>query len=534
MTTATAGKRRSIASAFRGGVRELQTRHSEELQGVHWPSPKYRDDPVGFAREVLGVDPWHRQVEVLEAVRDDMRVAVRSGHKVSKSHTAAIVALWFYCSNADARVVMTSTTARQVDQILWREVRMQRTRAVVTIDGEMGMLARTGLRSADFREIVGFTAREPEAVAGISGGNLLYILDEASGIPDSIFEAIEGNRAGGARVLMFSNPTRTTGEFFNAFHKKAEFYRGIQISSEETPNVTSGKRLIPGLATREWIEEKKQEWGEDSALYKVRVKGEFVLREEGRVIDLHSIAEAEQRWFDPETDATGRLYVGLDPAGEGKEGDETVFAPRRGNKILSLHPHRGLDPAGILLTLLGLLATLRDKREQVPVVVVDAEGAVGARVYGHLRQYADLNPSVFELVGVRGSQWGANKRHDRVYDRIRDELWASLAAWIKQGGAIPEDGLLAAELHAPEWRTDHFNRQKATSKDDIKKQLGRSPDRADAVTLACWMGSESVHRREPEVSEAPRQAELPPLAPEPEPGDPYAQGFDPYAAYWTR
>ena len=527
--------RKTIASAFRAGVRDLQVKHNAELLGIHWPSPKYLDDPVGFARDVLGVEPWSRQVEVLEAVRDHMRVAVRSGHKVGKSHTAAIVALWFYCSNPDARVVMTSTTARQVDQILWREVRMQHTRARIHIDGELGMLARTGLRSADFREVVGFTAREPEAVAGISGGNLLYILDEASGIPDAIFEAIEGNRAGGARVLMFSNPTKTTGEFFHAFHKKAPFYRTIQISSEETPNVLAGQRLIPGLATREWIEEKRQEWGEDSSLYKVRVKGEFVLREEGRVIDLHTIAEAEQRWHDPDTDATGRLYIGLDPGGEGTEGDETVVAPRRGFKVLSLHAFRGLDPAGILLQLLGLLATLRDKREQPPVVVVDAEGAVGARVYGHLRQYVDRNPGVFELVGVRGSQWGSNKRHDRVHDRIRDELWASLAGWLKAGGAIPEDGLLAAELHAPEWRTDHFNRQKVTSKDDLRKALGRSPDRADAVTLAVWQGSPSVHDKKPELPAAQGPAlPPPPQAPDPFQTDPYANQFDPYAAYWGR
>src|SRR5204862_354817 len=141
----------------------------------------------------------------------------------------------------------------------------------VVIEEEPGELARTGLKSVDFREIVGFTAREAEAVAGISGRNLLYILDEASGIPDEIYEAIEGNRAGGARVVLLGNPTKTTGEFFDAFHAKARFYKTITVSSEQTPNVVTGRDEIPGLATRAWIEEKREEWRPDSALYKVRV-----------------------------------------------------------------------------------------------------------------------------------------------------------------------------------------------------------------------------------------------------------------------
>jgi len=232
------------------------------ITSVSWPSSKYRTDPVSFFRDVLGVNPWARQIQVIEAVRDHKRVAVKSGHKVSKSHTAAGIALWFWCSFEDARVVMTSTTSRQVDDILWRETRMMRARAGLCVDcksenesrsearargeiaeriespcihsahigGEIGELARTGLKSEDFREIKGFTAREAEAVVGISGRNLMYLLDEASGIKPEIFEAIEGNRAGGARVCMFSNPTKTSGEFYDAFNSKEKFYSTHTIS----------------------------------------------------------------------------------------------------------------------------------------------------------------------------------------------------------------------------------------------------------------------------------------------------------------
>lgn len=476
---------------------EMLEARFETISRLQFPSPKYRGDPVKFFREILGVDPWFKQVEIIDAVRDNTRVAVKSGHKVSKSHTAAGLALWFYCSFDDARVIMSSTTARQVDQILWRELRMMKARGgrcvncpktvpvpcvhSAMIDGEIGDLARTGLKSIDFREIVGFTAKEAEAVAGISGANLLYILDEASGISDEIFEAIEGNRAGGARIVMFSNPTRTTGEFFDAFYAKSQFYKTITVSSEETPNVVEGRIVIPGLATREWIEEKKQEWGEESPLYKVRIKGEFALKEDGKVFSIHTISEAETRWS--ETAGEGRLFVGLDPAGPQGFGDESVFAVRRGLKHMAFFPFRGLTEEGHLAQLMGILRQYRVSRE-VPVVVLDREGSVGASTYGYLRNYAELHRDAFELIAVRASDGAI--RQPQIYARMRDELTANLESWIREGGAIIEDTKLEAEMHEFEWRQQQNGRLKVTPKDDIKKKLGRSPDRYDALALSVW------------------------------------------------
>jgi hypothetical protein len=510
-----------------------------------WPSLKYREDPVAFFHDIIGVEPWSKQVEIIEAIRDNPRVAVKSGHKVSKSHTAAGVALWFFSSFEDARVVMSSTTSRQVDQILWREVKMMHARGgrcvackaaddkrralheplgprpcahSALLDGSPMQLARTGIRSPDFREIVGFTAREAEAVAGVSGKNLLYILDEASGIPDVIFEAIEGNRAGGARLVMFSNPTRTEGEFFAAFSdEKKAFYKTVTISSEHTPNVIEGREVIRGLATREWVEEKKLEWGEDSPLYKIRVKGEFVLNEDGKVMSVHAISEAEKRWLEPveEADELARLQIGLDPAGAGQAGDESVFALRRGKRHLGLLPFRGQSEEALVVHLLGIIKMHGRPRELPPIVKVDREGSIGAKVYGLLRAYADVAEGVrppFVLVGVRSSERAV--REPTVYDRVRDELWANLAQWMREGGAIVEDAKLAKELHAPAWVTIVTGRQKVTSKDDLRKMLGRSPDRADALALAVWDVPSLLHPSEPGAP------------PEPEDGGPEGNAYD--------
>jgi phage terminase large subunit len=470
---------------------------------IRFPSPAFQRDPVAFFRQILGVEPWARQIEVIEAVRDHSRVAVCSGHKVSKSHSAAGLALWFYCSFEDARVVMTSTTSRQVDQILWRELRMLRSRAgrcvdcktedpdgllirspcphSTIIEGEQGELARTGLKTPDFREVLGFTAREAEAVSGVSGRHLLYIVDEASGVAEEIFQAIEGNRAGGAKIVMFSNGTKNEGEFYEAFYGKAHLYKTLRISSDETPNAVSGELLIPGLATREWVEEKKLEWGETSALYRVRVKGEHALHEEGRIFTIHAIGQAEARWAD--TAESGRLYIGLDPAGESGTGDETVLVARRGLKMLELIAQRGLNDEAHKALLLHVIKRLRLPRE-TPVVVIDREGSIGAQLSGALNAHVALHPNDFELVSLRASDGAI--RQPQVYDRVRDELAANLEIWFRDGGAILEDAKLARELHVLEWLFTQRGRVKLIAKDKLRKILGRSPDRYDALAMSCW------------------------------------------------
>lgn len=518
---------------------------------IVWPSERYVDDPVGFFRDILGLNPWSRQIEIIESVRDHQRVAVTSGHKTGKSNSAAGLALWFYSSFPDARVIMSSTTARQVDTILWRELRMMFSRAgkclackredpygrrpppcphSAALTGEIHELARSGLKSSDFREVFGFTAREPEAVAGISGGRMLYILDEASGIPEPIFEAVEGNRAGGAKIVMFSNPTRTEGTFFKAFHdpRASKEWRRITVSSEETPNVVQGRLLIPGLATREWVEEKRREWGEDSALYKVRVKGEFVLHEDGKILSVHAIAEAVRRCSDEETPPVGRLCVGLDPAGEGGMGDESVMVARRGLRMVDLEVMRGLDHAGHLAHLLRFVGLhRRPDEEPLPLVIVDREGSIGAPLYRVLRLHSEDHPGLFEVRGVRASDKA--RRQPDIYDRARDELWGGLAAWLREGGAIIDDPHLQQELHAPQWGHTLRGQLKATSKDDLRRILGRSPDRADALALAVWEASPL------DGSEASMGAEdgaAPPAAA----GDDFYPLLDPYAGvdYWTR
>lgn len=366
---------------------------------------------------------------------------------------------------------MTSSSDGQVATILWPEVARLYRQARFPLGGVLATAHRTGWRLEDGRTLFGFTTDKPERMAGQSGDNLLFIVDEASGVDQGILEAIEGNLAGGGRIVMFSNPTQTSGGFFEAFHDKREFWRCLQISSEESPNVTGTEPRIPGLATRDWVEEKRRLWGADSLLYAVRVKGEFPGRAADTLIALTSVDLAIAAWAAQK--AEGRLNLGVDVARFGD--DEIVIFPRRGNKALEPIVLHDLDAPDLAGQVLKVAMDLRLPDEK-PLVKVDAIG-VGAGVADILQR-----SDVVETIAVNVSESASAEG----YHRLRDQLWGGVRDWLKAGGTIPNDQKLQGELLAPKYAFDAQGRLQVESKDQMKKRLGRSPDRADGLALSIY------------------------------------------------
>jgi len=496
----------------------------------------YPNDPVGFARDILGINLWSRQREIVESIIHHNKVAVVSGHKLGKSTSLAVLALWFYCSFPDARVVITAVTDGQVNRVIWREIKRFCRKSKVPIPGakEINVLARSGLTNPEtYSEIRGYTASEPEAIAGTSGSHILYLVDEASGVKDEIFEAIEGNRAGGsASTFLISNPTRADGEFYWAFNKKSKTaikdagYHNIHIASWESPNCTGewqqlGDKPIKGLAMPGWIDQRKREWGEDSPQYLIRVAGKFAVAEAAKIIPLTLIGESNKAWEATKEQPLpkGRLYIGVDPAGDGLGGDESGFCARIGNRVLELVARSGLSPQQHIDQIESLIAKYRRVGPE-PAVVLESEGETGARVYAAAREYVDAT-NKFRLVRLRTSDKAIRQRE--TFDRIRDEMWSIARQWLRDGGMIPMHPKLEDDLHAPEFYSAG-NKLKVTSKKDLRKLLGRSPDVGDAFVMSLW--EPLALRQEDDAGGSPYvEINVPERA-----YDPYAPPvFDPYA-----
>jgi hypothetical protein len=492
------------------------TKRKAQSTRREWPCAEYQSDPVGYCRDVLNFCPWDKQAEIMQAlVPPDARVSVASGHKVGKSALASGLAHWFSSSFDEGRVVLMAPKAEHTRIVIWPEItklykRSGRCKACREIEAKtdrtpdpcafcsplgdpdwLSVEPHRGLRYPDGRVIFGYTARDADAIGGISGKNLLFIFDEASGIDNDVYEGMRGNSAGGARVLLIGNPLRTTGEFYESRHAKKKFYVTFVISSEETPNAKTGTVVIPGLATRKYCEDMAEEYGRDSVLYGVRVQGKDPKYEEGQLIHVDVLDAAVERW--DRARAEGRLQIGVDV---GFTGDEAAIACRRGLKIFELNAFAGLgDEDTLAAYVMSAVRAHVGEREPKPLVVYDSNGP-GAKLGRALRVYSDE----IDVFGVNGTH---KPRHPQEFFQLRDEVICHFASWLKTG-AILKDAKLEGEIMHTKAFDGGAGRKKVIVNEAIKKVLGRSPDRRNACELAVWpvRASEAAH----EADEAPTQA----------------------------
>jgi phage terminase large subunit len=456
---------------------------------------KYINDPVGFFRDELGIDPWSLQAALIGAVGLHDRVLCRSGHKCGKSLACVGLALWWVATRARGHVVLTAPTFHQVKDILWRELTIWYPRLRSKLrGGDLPKDPATGLDLAGGRKIIGISTAKPENLAGISGAELLFIIDEASGFPNELFEVIMGNSGGGAKIVAISNPTRTVGWFFDGF-KKGTYdlapandngipesrWRLLHISSEQSPNIVANDNgaLYPGLAEPKWLAWMRDECGpdyENSALYLVRVRGEFPTEATDSVISLKFVTDATARWKGLAPPLTGPLSIGVDVARFGD--DETVIQVVRGSYawepiILTKADGPTVADAVARAALLHRRGTERVR------VNIDGIG-VGASVVDSLTRHdARTFMSITDVNVGSGSD-------DDNHTNLRSQLWFGIGVWLREGGTIPDDDRLTSELLAPTFTFDELGRKKVMSKKAIRQILQRSPDRADALALAVY------------------------------------------------
>lgn len=438
------------------------------------------------------------QVTILESVRDNVRTAVRACHAPGKTWTAARAVLWFLFCHPGAIVVTTAPTWRQVEQLLWSEIRAAFHTARLPLGGYLYKTAHNGLVVADKWFAVGVSTTESEKFQGYHAPYVLIVVDESSGVPDVIFEGIRGVlSAGHVRLLLIGNPTRPEGEFYDAFNSKSAVYGGrIHISAWDTPNLVPLKDaydacrtkaekvallraapiLVPHLVNPAWVADMLEEFGEDSPIFRVRVLGEFPPSAPDQLIPLHLVEAAALRWQDDPglhwwklPTWTGQSVLGADIARYGDA--ETVFAPIWEGVVAPLEVHRQEDT----MTTTGRLVVAQ-RRYRAGITRVDAVG-LGAGVYDRGREVG--------IPGLQSVNVGQPASKPKEFANIRAEWYWHLRQLFELGEiAVPPDHRLHGQLSVLRYKMQSGGQMLIESKEDMRARGVVSPDRGDAVMLA--------------------------------------------------
>jgi len=440
-----------------------------ELSEFQIAALRWRDGgPALFAQEVFGVDPTEQQWEASKALATRRRVSVRSGHGTGKSTFMAWAIPWFLACYFPAKVPCTAPTSHQLEDILWSELAkwqrvMQERFPAFGGQFEWSSGAFRLKHAPEEAFAVARTSRpeKPEALQGFHSDHILFLIDEASGVSENVFEVAEGALSTeGAFVLMAANPTRNSGYFYDSHHKMRASWAALHWNGEESPRVS-----------REYIENMAKKYGRQSSVFKVRVLGEFVDAPDG-VISLELCEAARVR----DVEAFGDIFWGVDVARFGD--DSSALAKRKGN--VQLEPVREWYGKDTMQTA-GLIKAEWDvtEPEQRPLAInVDVIG-IGAGVVDRLKELG------LPVCGVNVAESEAvNAVEGRQYNRLRDELWFSCREWLEAKNCrLCDDDETIAELTGPKFSVLSSGLIKVEGKDEMKKRGVKSPNRADAWNL---------------------------------------------------
>ena len=423
----------------------------------------YANDPVLFVEEMLGAQPFDYQAEFLRALLDERKMSVKSGHGTGKSTTASWAMLWFMLLRYPCKVVVTAPTSSQLFDAMFAELK----RWINELPKELQQLLnvksdRVELVSAPAEAFISCrTARAetPEALAGVHSDHVLLIIDEASGVPEQVYEAAAGSMSGhNATTLMLSNPTRSSGTFFESHNRMANSWWTRTWSCKDSP-----------LVSHEFVDEMELRYGPESNAYRVRVLGEFPLSDDNTIIPYHLVEAAQNRDVVVSEDAM--VVWGLDVARFGS--DATALCKRQGPIVTELRSWRGLDlmqTTGRIVAEYEALAPSKRPAE----ILVDSIG-VGSGVVDRLQELG---------LPVRGVNVAESPSMGDTYMNLRSELWFKCKAWLEDRSCkLPKDDQLIAELTAIRYSFTSSGKMKAESKDEMRKRGLGSPDLADALCL---------------------------------------------------
>ena len=424
----------------------------------------YAGDPVRFVREVLGADPLPYQEELLRAVASgERRISVRSGHGTGKSCTVSWAMIHYLLFNFPCKIVTTAPTLKQLEDVLLPELKKWISKLPPHVSSllmvKTDKIELSAAPNEAFISARTSRAESPEAMAGVHSEHVLLVVDEASAVAEAVFEAAAGSMSGhNATTILISNPTRTSGTFFDTHNRLRDGWWTRRWSCVDSP-----------LVSDEYVEEMRQKYGEDSNAFRVRVLGDFPSSDDDVLIPYHLIEEAAAR--DIRLVEGIQAVWGLDPARFGS--DRTALCKRSGPVVTDIVSWRQLDTmqtVGRVKAEYDALAPSDRPRS----IMVDSIG-IGAGVVDRLKE---LGLPVVAVNVAEAPALGLN------YANLRAELWNRTKGWLEDRNCrIPANEHLIAELSAVRYSFTSSGKMLIESKDQMRKRGLHSPDLADALVL---------------------------------------------------
>lgn len=449
---------------------------------------QFENDVVSFVRIVFEVEPWPDQLELLEAYnRRDRRIAKRSGHGPGKTASLAWIILHHAIFRYPQKTVCTAPTNKQLFEALYAETLKWYHKLPPELQLFEIKAESLNHKSKPLQSFVSYrtsSADKPEALAGVHEDWVLLIVDEASAVPEPVFESASGSMSGkNAITILTGNPTRRSGTFFDVFHKPAmmEIWTRLHVSSLNHPNVDP-----------DFAKQTIAQYGELSNAYRVRVLGEFPMVDDDTVIAWDLLEAALVRDVKP---TQVRPIWGVDVARKGR--DASALCKRQGNSLLApVRIWRGKDTmqtAGRIKTEWdGTLPSMRPSEINIDII------GIGAGVVDRLRELdlpvRGINVSESGSTNDRHSNlrselwWKGREWFEKKDSALHGEDWAwddRVKDWVHKPGAEWKDDFLAAELALPTFDYSSSGKIVVEQKKVTMKRTGEdSPNRADAFLLS--------------------------------------------------
>ncbi|MAH47008.1 hypothetical protein CMI37_14370 [Candidatus Pacearchaeota archaeon] len=428
------------------------------------------EDPEWFLREKLNcaiLTP--KQIEIAESLRDNAQTAVKGANSTGKDYIDGNLVLWWVFCWQEALAVVYGPTTRQVDHIIWREVRKGFNRANGALPGYMYPKAARYEVDGDKRYAHGFSAQSSaggEGIQGFHSPHLLVIVTEAHAVEDSEIEALVSLLP--ERLILTGNPLVSSGEFYRAFHAKRQLYNCITIAASDTPNLIEGRNVIPGMATVESVQAMADHYGIDSPVYRSRVLAEFPDSTEDAIINLATAEAAVARTVEP---SGGAAVLGVDVARFGE--DDSIIYHRQSAIARKVYKVNGRPTTHLA----GKVIELCQADPNIKTVVVDTVG-VGAGVFDFLAEQQRQIPSVKLIPFVGGAR---AHRHQRYANRIAEAWWRMRQAFDILD--IEKDDELVSQVTTRTYELQRDSVIRLESKVKMRERGAPSPDEADALAM---------------------------------------------------